>query len=56
MARHAVPHFMFKQFAIRANAIATEQECVEELWHDENDRMDSNKLLAELMRHIKAVF
>lgn len=36
-----------------AITIATEPECVEELWHDENDRMDSNELLAELMRHIE---
>ena len=38
----------------RAITIATEPECVDELWHDKNDRMDSNDLLAELMRHIEA--
>lgn len=37
-----------------AITIATEPECVDELWHDENDRMDSNELLAELMLHIEA--
>lgn len=37
-----------------AITIATEPECVEELWHDENDRMNSNELLAELIRHIEA--
>ena len=37
-----------------AITIATEPECVEELWHDEDDRMDSDELLAELMRHIEA--
>lgn len=34
--------------------IATEPECVDELWHDQNDQMDSNELIAELMRHIEA--
>lgn len=34
--------------------IATEPECVDQLWHDKNDQMDSNELLAELMRHIEA--
>ena len=33
--------------------IATERECVDELWHDENDQMDSNELLVELMRQIE---
>jgi len=37
-----------------AITIATEPECVEELWHDEEDRMDSDELLAEMMRHIDA--
>ena len=37
-----------------AITIATEPECVDELWHDEADRMDSNDLLAELIRHIEA--
>lgn len=37
-----------------AITIATEPECVEELWHDEDDRMDSDGLLIELMRHIDA--
>lgn len=37
-----------------AITIATEPECVEQLWHDEDDRMDSEELLAELMRHIDA--
>ena len=37
-----------------AITIATEPECVEELWHDEDDRMGSAELLAELMRHIDA--
>lgn len=37
-----------------AITIATEPECVEELWHDEDDRMDSDELLAELVRHIGA--
>lgn len=37
-----------------AITIATEPECVKELWHDEEDRMDADELLAELMRHIDA--
>jgi hypothetical protein len=37
-----------------AITIATEPECVDELWHDDDDRMDSNELLAELVRHIEA--
>jgi len=37
-----------------AITIATEPECVQELWHDEDDRMDADELLAELMRHIDA--
>lgn len=37
-----------------AITIATEPECVEELWRDEDDRMDSDGLLVELMRHIDA--
>ena len=37
-----------------AITIATEPECVDELWHDEDDRMDSNELLAEFIRHIEA--
>jgi hypothetical protein len=37
-----------------AITIATEPECVEELWHDEDDRMGSEDLLAELILHIEA--
>jgi hypothetical protein len=37
-----------------AITIATEPECVYELWHDEDDRMDTNELLAEFIRHIEA--
>ncbi len=35
-----------------AITIAREDQCVEELWQDERDQMNSNDLLAELMRHI----
>lgn len=37
-----------------AVTIATEPECVYDLWHDEGDRMDSSELLAELIKHIEA--
>ena len=37
-----------------AITIATEPECVDDLWHDEEDRMDSGELLAELIKHIEA--
>jgi hypothetical protein len=37
-----------------AITIATEPECVEMLWRDENERMDSDQLLAELILHIEA--
>lgn len=37
-----------------AITIATEPECIKELWDDEGDLMDSDELLAELMRHIDA--
>ena len=36
----------------QAITVATESECVEELWLYENDAMDSTELLAELVRHI----
>lgn len=34
--------------------IATEEECVAQLWRDQNDRMDSENLLARMMDHIHA--
>lgn len=37
-----------------AITIATEPECVKELWHDKDDRMDSDELLAALLHHIDA--
>lgn len=37
-----------------AISIATEPECVKELWQDVDDRMDSDELLAEMLRHIDA--
>ncbi len=35
-----------------AITIATEAECVDDLWLDENDEMSSDELLAELLAHI----
>lgn len=37
-----------------AVTIATEPECVDDLWHDEADRMYTDELLAELIKHIEA--
>lgn len=37
-----------------AVTIATEPECVDDLWHDEADRMYSDELLAELIKHVEA--